>query len=80
MMAWQPIETAPMDGTEVYAGASGYIGFPTFPVWMRYLDGAWCAYFGPDDWQKISPQPTHWRDNMPRAMASSSGRKGGEGG
>lgn len=54
-MSWQPIETAPKDGTVVigydpsgaYATRSGF-------EFMRWLDGQWC------DPETHRMYPTHW--------------------
>lgn len=57
---WQPIDTAPKDGTPVFAGKVARRGVISFPLKQRFVDGRWCAEFGPDDWRSIDPQPSHW--------------------
>lgn len=58
-MNWQPIDTAPTDGTVVVAGKRG----PGIIMWsqtrMRFLDGRWCMDLG-CDWAPVDPQPTEW--------------------
>lgn len=59
---WQPIETAPMDGTEVEAVSTGSLGVRLYPVASRFLEGKWCAWFGPQlEWGPYDPQPDAWR-------------------
>ena len=47
---WQPIETAPKDGTIILARQGGY-----YPCYIRWMDG---------NWQSVSYHathvPTHW--------------------
>lgn len=58
---WQPIETAPKDGTEILVwGKSGSWG-PSY--YVALWDGAWKAMIG--GWQvyddsQIEEDPTHW--------------------
>lgn len=59
MNEWQPIETAPKDGTEIDLWAGGF----RFPD-SKYYKDAW-RYWGPDDydsqeWVKIIHPVTHW--------------------
>ena len=60
-MSWQPIETAPQDGTRVEAGRPGLNGWIWYPLESRFLHGKWCANFDQDDWRPYDPQPTLWR-------------------
>lgn len=60
MMDWQPIETAPKDGTLVRAAKEseqpwGISRFP-YPLNQRWNGKAWEA----DDGHVYEPQPTHW--------------------
>lgn len=61
---WQPIETAPRDGTPITA-ICGRLTFrwPMFDFTARWLDGRWCAQFDNDgnDWRPISPAPDYWK-------------------
>jgi hypothetical protein len=54
-MAWQPIETAPRDGTEILA----YNAFAGRYL-TRFVDGEWPKY----GWDNMTgvwyPRPTHW--------------------
>jgi hypothetical protein len=66
-MEWQPIETAPRDGTPVRtAKMSEMLGIPIYPVMARFLDGHWTAEFGDDEWRPYEPQPTHWMPEPPQ--------------
>ena len=72
-MFWQPIETAPKDGTEILA-AVRYPVDENFPGVWNTLFIYWDAYFGehPEgiwayDYEKpiTSGKPTHWME-VPR--------------
>jgi hypothetical protein len=56
---WQPIETAPKDGTDVLTfGLAGQ-------VVARYEDDAWRIYnYGYED-ATVRKMPTHWRPLAP---------------
>lgn len=59
---WQPIETAPKDGTPVRALCGGITMLSTlYEFTAKWLDGRWCAKFDHDQWRPISPAPSHWR-------------------
>jgi len=66
MTDWQPIETAPKDGTKVVAGSYGKLPswMISHPITARFIGGVWCGNFGlrkgVEDWQEFQPQPTHW--------------------
>ena len=58
MMEWQPIETAPMRGTEILLWAPKFDG----PYYGRYEGKDWWV---PDDplnkpWTQLITPPTHW--------------------
>ena len=61
MSDWQPIETAPKDGTVILAWRDGWVK-PTLLLWLAHRDleaPGWCPY----ERQPIRPrgsQPTHW--------------------
>lgn len=62
---WQPIETAPKDGTKVKAGISSSKHFTLvlYPLTSVWIEGKWCANFGDkhnDRFEPYEPQPTHW--------------------
>jgi hypothetical protein len=58
-MAWQPIETAPKDGTEVLLWIKGDEESPRKGRWEERLDlrrgHKWCVAYG---W--CEDTPTHW--------------------
>jgi hypothetical protein len=56
MSEWQPIETAPKDGTELLLYG------PFVPTGGTYMDiGRWTDYAdGFWDWSADDSQPTHW--------------------
>lgn len=66
MRDWQPIETAPKDGTMVKAAAESrlraleVLRFP-YPLKQRWNGVAWEA----DDGRVYEPQPTHWLPSPP---------------
>ena len=57
-MEWQPIETAPRDGTHVLIYVPGWINGSE----ARYLDdeGWWLANNDPTDHWGEQQHPTHW--------------------
>jgi hypothetical protein len=60
-MDWQPIETAPKDGTIVRTCyCNGWWSTAIMlSVRARYTDEGWEYDLG-DRWSTFSPQPTHW--------------------
>ena len=59
-MEWQPIETAPKDGTEVLVYGDGQgmsvAWWETKYIWVR--PGAWVSDFGRSDTH--THEPSHW--------------------
>ena len=51
MTEWQPIETVPMDETEVIVYYSGEVSIGWF------TDGEWCYQ---DSYFSLLQEPTHW--------------------
>lgn len=62
MSEWQPIETAPRDGSLVMTAKESAItpGHFPYPLKTKFVDGFWLADFGNDRWGPFDPQPTHW--------------------
>lgn len=63
---WEDIDSAPSDGTIVRVVKDGGphkldILRWAWPLPARYVDGVWCAEFGPGEWAPFGPQPTHWK-------------------
>ncbi len=68
MMEWQPIETAPKDGTVILAFVLG-ASIPSIVSWVTYRrESRWCIEpetFMEDDhfdefWTATRYEPTHW--------------------
>lgn len=66
MSAWQLIETAPKDGTELIGAtqAKWVRAFPHFPYPLKvhWSGGRWIA----NDGRSYDPQPTHWMPYEPK--------------
>lgn len=72
-MEWQPIETAPKNGTEVFVYVKGGSCFPTAASFKskeyflkeygdeEYMPHGWYWAFGyPNDFHEETINPTHW--------------------
>lgn len=60
-MNYQPIATAPVDGTTIRAiCGKNLIGAHLYEFSARFLEGRWCAGFG-GVWRPIDPAPSFWR-------------------
>lgn len=68
-MAWENIESAPRDGSDVIAGKRPWwdreTGWPIYPITSRFIDGKWQANLG-DRWAPYDPQPDVWLPPNPR--------------
>lgn len=70
-MIWNPIESAPMDGTPVKTGCISKhagAGLVSYPLTSRFLNGEWCANFGSKEaekWAPYEPQPDVWCPQHP---------------
>lgn len=63
-MAYQPIDTAPKDGTVIRVKITSGIQSDVWSFWSKWIDGRWCADFGTDkaeEWKSVEPQPRFWR-------------------
>lgn len=63
-MEWQPIETAPKDGTYILAIVAGNhpsTGLPYVPDVVLFRDGFWLVSDGyQDEYDDENWKPTHW--------------------
>ena len=57
MSEWQPIETAPRDGTAIHARREEK-GFSKKPNMVKWLNGKWVSTLRPEI--EVTNQPTHW--------------------
>lgn len=73
MGEWQPIETAPKNGTEVFVYVPGESLYPTVASYKSgeywkaeygdeaYMEAGWYWSFGyPSDFHEEPVEPTHW--------------------
>lgn len=60
-MEWQPIETAPKDGSKVFAATAPYV-WVAFGGWRKWgvEEERWLADFGREGWLPTIQGPTHW--------------------
>jgi hypothetical protein len=56
--AWQPIETAPKDGTRFLAYELGQAEYRVYECWWQDDFSNWSGW--QNDWDS-EPEPTHWR-------------------
>lgn len=68
MSAWQPIETAPRDWTDVLVFAPEQDGSNTGGVAMGWYDPEVQKWFANDIWGTLTLYPTHWMP-LPAAPA-----------
>ena len=68
MSEWQPIDSAPKNGTKVRVAAANANGDIWWPLPAQFIDGIWKAEFG-DEWRVFEPQPTHWMHYRPTPTA-----------
>jgi hypothetical protein len=67
MSEWQPIETAPTDGSTVRVGKRKFFQlWPSFPLMARFVDGRWLTDYGNDTWRSFDPQPNCWKPLSPQ--------------
>lgn len=65
MGEWQPIETAPKDGTVCHLRFKDALGYYSYPYdCFLHDDGSWYLIQPPT---QLSGQPTHWRPAPPKA-------------
>lgn len=58
MTMWQPIETAPKDGTEVLGVVAGSLGTASVTC---MVEGEWqCSDFDEYEYVSCTWEPTHW--------------------
>ena len=68
MDKWQPIETAPKDGSIVTTGRKSWAEWmdPLYPLSSKFDGGKWLTDFGDKvGWAPFDPQPTHWLPSPP---------------
>jgi hypothetical protein len=64
-MEWQPIETAPLDGTPVrlksenFAPAEAFWWSDKFAVWQTRVFAVAASYSA--WWDELAEQPSHWK-------------------
>lgn len=67
MMFWQPIETAPRDGTDILVATQSYLGGVVMAAWDkgRRQEMAWMDMYG-----DAYPDATHWMPLPPPPKAA----------
>lgn len=59
MFGWQPISTAPKDGSIIFGAAEPYV-WVAFGPRRKWVSGRWCSDFGAEGWLPTMGEPTHW--------------------
>ena len=74
-MEWQPIETAPRNGTRVMLWHPRWVDGPDFGQFDKEPfdePGCYACWYTPIDGSNFEPQPTHWAP-MPKPPIGKAG-------